>query len=395
MSKKRKIFETFIGLFILASLFYYFGFRQGLTKAEPRIVYKNNPRINADFSLFWQAWNVLKQKYVDPDKLSDSKMLYGSIEGLAESTGDPYTTFFSPKEAKILKEDLQGEFGGVGIVISIRDGELTIISPIKNSPGYKAGLKAGDKIVTVNGKSTVGVSLEKDVEDIRGKIGTKVVLGILRKGWDEPKNFVIVRKIISEPTLDFKMEKGNIAYIHLYSFNQKLAFELYKTALTINLKKPKGIILDLRDNPGGYLGTAVKVASLFLDKNELVVKERFRDKSEQEYKSSNIGLLKNYPLVVLVNGGSASASEILAGALKCDRHIPLIGEKTFGKGTVQEIVRLKNNSQLKVTVAKWIFPNGKEVGKGIEPTIKIKNSKDKDLQLEKAIEIIKSSKNIN
>jgi len=388
MKNKKKFLEIFVGLLILAGLFYYFGYQKGLTKAEPQIIYKDNPELNADFSLFWQVWNLLKHKYIEGEKLSDQELLYSAVQGLAQGTKDPYTVFLRPNQAKILNEDLKGEFGGVGIEISIKHGELTIIAPLKGTPGDKAGLKAGDKIVSINGKSTVGISLEEAVEKIRGKKGTEVILGISRKNWNEPKDFKIKRGKIAIPTLDFEMKNKNIAYIHLHNFNQKSVIKLYKTALILAFKKPKGIILDLRNNPGGYLNVAVDIASFFLDKNKIVVKEKFKDKSEQEFKSSPIGLLKDYPLVVLINKGSASASEILAGALKHNRNVPLIGEKTFGKGTVQEVKELKDNSQLKFTVAKWILPNGQEIGEGIEPTIKVENKDDKDLQLEKAMEII-------
>jgi len=353
---------------------------------------------NVDFSLFWDVWNLLQTRYVDKDKLDDQKMVFGAIEGMVNSIGDPFTMFLSKKENKRLREDISGEFYGVGIEIGIRKGILTVISPLEGTPAYKAGLLAGDKIVKIDGESTTDITLDEAVSKIRGKRGTRVVLTILRKknGEEEIKDFEITRDRIKIPTVKWEKIEPDIGYIQLFSFNQVAKLQFDKAIRSL---KEQGagdkLILDLRNNPGGLLDLAVDISSYFLDPGDIVVIEAFGDGRREELKAKNNGVLKNTKVVVLINKGSASASEIVAGALHDNRGIILVGEKTFGKGSVQQVEELRYGTSLKITIAKWLTPNGRSISdEGIEPNIVVKRTEedienDEDPQLDKAIEIIK------
>jgi len=276
----------------------------------------------------------------------------------------------------------------------VKNDQLMIVAPLKDSPAEKVGLKAGDKIMKVDGKDTYGMIIEEAVKLIRGEQGTTVKLAILRDSFKEPKEFSIVRDIIRVPTADSKMI-GDVAYIHLYNFYEQSPFMFYQAAVKAAMKNPKGLILDLRDNPGGYLDAAVNLAGWFLENNSTVVTEEFGSGEKQVYTSYGNGLFRDLPVVVLINGGSASASEILAGALKDIKGIKLIGEKSFGKGTVQQLETLKDGSMVKITVAHWRMPGGELIDKnGIDPDFEVKISEEDiiaghDPQLDKAIEVIK------
>ena len=315
---------------------------------------------------------------------------------MVHSLGDPHTEFFNPEDGKKFEEDIQGNFGGIGAEIGTRDDHLTVISPLKGSPAEKAGLKPKDIILAINTSSTENLNVEEAIGFIRGEIGSKVTLTIFRDGWEKPRDFAIVRENIVIPTLEFEMKEGNIAYIRLDSFNANANLLFYKAIVQVLSNGSKGIVLDLRNDPGGYLQVAVDIAGWFLPRGTLVVKEVSKKSEEQKLFSSGNASLKDFPVVILVNSGSASASEILAGALRDHRGIKLIGETTFGKGTVQQIETLKDGSSIKITVANWVLPKGGIIeGKGLTPDYEIKLSdddidKDKDPQFDKAIEILKS-----
>ncbi len=361
----------------------------------------------ADFSLFWDTWNSLHSKYVDRNTLDTQKLIYGAIQGMVNSIGDPYTVFFEPQQSKKFQEEISGSFGGVGIEIGKRQDVLTVIAPIKDTPAYKAGLKAGDKILRIDDKPTTDLSIEEAVNLIRGKRGTPVTLTISSNGADT-KEVEITRDTIKIPTIAWEMLESNgkkVAYLQLFTFNQNIDAEFQKAAQEISKSEAGRLILDLRNNPGGLLDSAINIAGWFLDKDQIVTVEAFSDSSKNEFKSSGNGLLKTYPTIILINGGSASASEIVAGALHDNRGIRLVGEKTFGKGSVQELQQLKDGSSLKVTVAKWLTPNGISISDtGIEPDIKVELPKEKiekeefefelgkqgkDPQLDKALELLR------
>ena len=359
---------------------------------------------NLDFSLFWEAWAKLEEKYVDHSKIDYKKMLYGAITGMADSLKDDYTVFFPPEDSKIFKEDVNGEFSGVGMEIGVKNSTLTVIAPIEGTPAERAGLMAGDKIVKINGQDSGDMAVDEAVKLIRGQRGTEVSLTIFRDGWDDVKDFKIIRDVIEVPSIKLEMlaspgEAGGkadgIAHIKLYQFSEVARSSFNKAGLEILNGPAKKIILDLRNNPGGYLEVAQDIAGWFLEKGELVAIEDFGGKEEnQEYRAKGPSNFSSYKMVVLINKGSASASEILAGALRDNRNVPLIGEKSFGKGSVQQLEELREGS-LKITIARWLTPKGTMInGQGLTPDIEVKMTEEdyknkKDPQLDKAIEVLK------
>ena len=386
-----------VGLVLVIGASYFLGFQGGLQKAEPQIIYKDNPEIAADFSLFWKAWETLKESYVYNKDLSDQEMLYGAIAGMTSSAKDPYSVFLKPSDAQKFEEDLSGNFGGIGAEIDIRNNQLIIVAPLKDTPAERAGLKSGDKIIKIDETfSNTLTTVEEAVKIIRGPKGTTVLLLILRDGWESPKETPIVRDIISVPTLDWEIKPDKIAYIRLYNFNENAPLAFYKAVLPVLLSDSRGLILDLRNNPGGYLEVAVNIAGWFLNSGDIVVREEFSSGKEEYFKAQGNSALVNLPTVILINQGSASASEILAGALRDLRHLKLIGETTFGKGTVQELKRFKDGSEMKISVARWLLPNGDAIDKkGLTPDIEVKLTEEdakasRDPQLDKALEILKT-----
>ena len=355
-----------------------------------------------NFALFWEVWSSLNNKYVDTNKIDLQKMLYGAIEGMVNSVGDPYTVFFEPVISKKFQEEISGAFGGVGIEIGKRNDVTTVIAPLQDTPAYRAGILAGDKILKVNGKIVTDMVIEEVVNLIRGKVGTKVTLTISRNGESATRDFELTRETIRIPSVKWQLLDDNIAYLQIYTFSQNVDPDFEKAANEILKSSATKLIVDLRNNPGGLLESAINLAGWFLDKNQIVTMEKFRNGTQEEFKSTGNGSLKIYPTIVLINGGSASASEILAGALNDNRNIQLVGEKSFGKGSVQELEQYAGGSSLKVTIAKWLTPKGRSISDlGIEPNYKVEIPKDteegslelgkpgKDPQLDKAIELLK------
>lgn len=351
---------------------------------------------DVDFNLFWDVWRRLEDKYVDRDKADRKDMVLGAISGLVKSLKDPYTEFMPPAETKQFQEDISGSFGGIGAEIGIRRGTLVVISPLKDSPAQIAGLKAGDKILKVDDTFTADLTLDQAVRLIRGEKGTTVRLMILRDTFDQAKEFKVVRDVIRVPIITTEKREDGVFVIKLHHFTENAAFEFRKAIKEFFESGSKKLVFDLRNNPGGFLLISVDIASWFLPAGDVVARERFADRSEEIYRSSGYRLLQDVPVVVLVNEGSASASEIVAGALRDIRGIKLVGAKTFGKGSVQEVQNLAGGSSLKVTIAKWLTPKGEEInGTGLEPDIKVELPKEeeqdpkKDKILEKGIEVLK------
>ncbi len=353
-----------------------------------------------DFAPFWKAWNLINEKFVAASTTAptttDQEKVYGAISGLASSLGDPYTVFFPPVEAEQFAADIRGNFEGVGMEVLAQEGVLTVIAPLKNSPAQAAGMLAGDKIIRIDGKTTSGLSTEDAVQLIRGKGGTTVTLTVARDGVKEPFDVAIVRAVIDLPVIaTHKLENG-IFKIDLYSFTATSP-NLFRGALReLITSKSDKLILDLRGNPGGYLEAAIDMASWFLPASKVIVKEDFAGtQDEKVYRSRGYDIFNdNLKFVILVDRGSASASEILAGALQEQGKAILVGDQTFGKGSVQELVDLTSDTSLKITVARWLTPNGNSISaKGVTPdylvpyTLADKNAK-RDPQLEKAIEIL-------
>jgi carboxyl-terminal processing protease len=332
------------------------------------------PDQSADLTDFWKAWNALDANYVithaSSTLPSTKDRIYGAIQGLAASYGDPYTVFFPPAEAKEFSDTISGSFAGVGMEIDIKDDVLTVIAPLKGTPAATAGIKAGDQIAAINGKSTDGVAVDEAVNDIRGPVGTTVDLSIIRDG--QPLDVKIVRETIQVPETDDGLDAtSGVYHIALYEFTANSASLFDQAFDRFKASGSKKLVIDLRDNPGGYLDAAVDIASHFLPKGATVVTEDFDEKEPSDVHTS-LGyndLPAGTKVVVLIDGGSASASEILAGALQDDHDATLIGEKSFGKGSVQTLIDLDGGS-LKVTVARWITPAGHWImGNGITPDI--------------------------
>lgn len=354
-----------------------------------------NQPSDVNFSEFWDVWNLLQDNYVDKTKLEDKKnLLYGAIEGMVNSVGDPYTVFLRPKESKAFMQQISGSFGGIGIEIGQRDGVITVIAPIKDTPAAKAGLMAGDKIIKIGDKSTQGMNIDEAVSLIKGPKGTPVKLTYLRNGAKEGVEVTIIRDTIKIPSVDWKLVDGHTAYVQMFIFNKNLDDDFDKIAKEIKKSSADRIVLDLRNNPGGLLDSAVNIASYFMDSDKVVTVEKFGDGKENTFKTTANGMLKNYPLVVILNKGSASASEILAGSLKDNRGVTIVGETSFGKGSVQEVRDLPEGASLKITIAKWYTPKGDSISEhGIKPDVEVKLTEEDvkaevDTQLDKAKELI-------
>ncbi|KKU51594.1 MAG: hypothetical protein A3H69_03420 [Candidatus Sungbacteria bacterium RIFCSPLOWO2_02_FULL_47_9] len=399
-----------IGIILAACAIIAVSFMSGVFLGEQRTpspdyvinVSGKNPSVPlqhaADFSIFWDVWSRLEDKFVDKQKIDPEKLVFGAVDGMVKSLGDPYTVFFPPEEAKRFNDDIHGEFGGIGAEIGMRKGILTVISPLKDSPSEHAGILAGDKILKINSTSTLDLTLDEAVSYIRGEKGTPVLLTIVHEKAETAKEIKVIRGTIQIPVTDTKKLEAGIFYIHLYNFNENSPREFRKALIEFQNSGSTKLILDVRNNPGGYLQAAVDMASWFLPEGDVVAREHFSSGEELLYRSVGYRVLERTPVVVLINQGSASASEILAGALRDKRDIKLIGQKSFGKGSVQELEQLLGNASLKVTIAKWMTPNGHSINElGLEPDIAVEIKQEdvdntRDPQLDKAVEVLKSVK---
>ncbi len=370
----------------------------GIKEKKPIIINKDSQKITEnkiDFELFWKTWNEIENKYVDKDKIDSQKMVYGAIKGMVSSLEDPYTIFMDPKETKEFNNDITGTFEGIGAELGIKEGVLMIITPLADSPAEKAGLRPQDKILKIEDTISSDFSIDEAVKKIRGQKGTNVRLTILHKDENEPKEITITRNTINIKSVELSFDK-NIAFLKISRFDGNTGKDIKKNANEILARSPKGIVLDLRNNPGGYLDSSIEVAGVFLPKKSLVVAEDFGNGEKKNHFSRENPLLEKIPIVVLINEGTASAAEILAGALKDNRRIKLVGEKSFGKGSVQELVDLDsgNESSLKITIAHWLTPGGLNINKeGIRPDVEIKLTKEdyennRDPQKNEAIKLL-------
>jgi carboxyl-terminal processing protease len=330
-----------------------------------------------DLSQFWKVWQLLDEKFISASStelLSEEDKINGAIQGLVATYGDPYTVFLPPVESAAFTEDISGNFSGIGMEVGIRDNVVTVIAPLPETPAEKAGLVSGDLVLKIDGESTEGMRIDEAVRMIRGEKGTTVVLSIFREGELEVREISVVRDTIDIPTVVTE-EVDDIFIIKLYSFNAIAEMKFQEALRQYTKSNSKSLILDMRGNPGGYLQSAVSIASFFLPAGKVVVREHYGEGDEEKlYRSQGrtIREFKPNEMVILVDGGSASASEILAGALREHGTATLVGVDTFGKGSVQELIPLPDGSAVKITVARWLTPEGISIShEGLKPDIKI------------------------
>lgn len=421
MKEKTRKFYKVAGLVIVLIAVFVTGYNFGrsnepeLNKVVGLVDLENGKPEDVDFSAFWKTWNVINEKFV-PVTSSTTKAVnsqdkvWGAIMGLASSLGDPYTVFFDPEEAKDFEAEISGQFEGVGMELGIRDNQLTVVAPLKDTPAERAGVKAGDRILEINGLPAINISVDAAVKKIRGKKGTEVEL-VLQREESGTITVKIVRDVINIPIINTEMKKvtadghvekitglrsDGVFVIRLYSFTSTSP-NLFRGALRdFIVSGSNKLIIDLRSNPGGYLEAAVDMASWFLPAGKIVVTEEYANNEQNQiYRSRGYDIFsKNLKMVILLDAGSASASEIFAGAMQEYGLAKIVGTKSFGKGSVQELVPITDDTALKVTVARWLTPNGRSISdSGLEPDYEVKVTAEeiaegKDPQMDKAVEIL-------
>lgn len=349
---------------------------------------------DVDFESFWEIWNLIESKYVSNNGLDRQQMFWGAMMGLVDSLDDPYSVFFPPKEAEIFESSVRGDFEGVGMEIGMRNNVLTVVAPLKGTPAEKAGIKAGDQILKIDDTVTADINIDEAVDLIRGERGSFVKLTVFREGEDEPLEIDVMRDVIEIPVIETEKKDNGVFVISLYSFSAR-ATEAFRESLREMIQSGSDkMILDIRGNVGGYLEAAVDISSWFLPSGEVVAREDFGNGEEHVYRSRGYNIFNDLPMVILVDQGSASASEILAGALSEHGIATLVGQKTYGKGSVQELIDIKDGGSLKLTIARWLTPNGRSISKeGLDPDVEVEFTKEdfdagKDPQMDKAIEIL-------
>jgi carboxyl-terminal processing protease len=412
--KKNKIWKSFLRIFLaliiaffVFSLGAYLGVHDDVVKefARKEVLYmgklkgkydtqNNEWTQNVNFELYWDTWDLIRDNYVGSEEISDKEMFYGSLRGLVSSLDDPYTEFMDPSDFKNFQDDMSSSFEGIGVEIGIRDDILTVISPLDGTPAFDAGIIAGDKIIEIDGESTKNMNINEAVSRIRGPKGSEVVLSIFREGLEEIQEISIIRETIIIESLEYEEVEDGVFSIKITSFNDDTEYLFFEAVKDIMSLDPQGIILDLRNNPGGYLDASVSILGEWID-GEVAVIEKFGPEHLVDYKARGLNRLSDISTVVLINRGSASASEIIAGALRDHNKAYIIGRKSYGKGSIQMINNLREGSAVKITVAEWLTPNGQNINEeGIEPDEVVENTLDdylerKDLKMEAAIEFFK------
>ncbi|MGI6374222.1 MAG: S41 family peptidase [Patescibacteria group bacterium] len=403
MSKTKKIIIA-IALLLAVPLSFNLGFKIGQgsklgSLTAQLLAYSENSRASGDTqdsfvaNMYFEVWDALKTGHVDKNKIKDQELFYGSLKGLAQAVDDPYTVFLDPADTQDLLEDLTGVFEGIGAEIGLRDDIITVIAPLDDMPAKQAGVLAGDRIYAIDGEPTIGLTLDEAVKRIKGPKGTIVTLTIIR-GTGETKEIEIERGVIVVKSVKTELRADGLAVVRISNFNDDTLKLFNRATDELLAAGAKGIILDLRNNPGGYLDTSIDIASAWISSGPIVA-EQFADNKREEYFARGVARLAEIPTVVLLNGGSASASEIVAGALRDYKKATLVGEQTFGKGSVQSIQGLSDGSSLKITVAKWLTPAGDFINdKGISPDIEVgltidDFNNDRDPQLDQAIKTLK------
>ena len=345
---------------------------------------------DVEFGLFWEIWEMLQDDYLR-GPAPEKDLFYGAINGLVEGLGDPYSEFFDPREADIFESDLEGKFEGIGAEIGIRDDQLVVVSPLADSPAEIMGILAGDSIYLIDGVETAGMSVDEAVRRIRGPRGSMVVLTVSHNGIETIEDITITRDVIRLHSVTWDVTDDDIAIIRIAFFNADTAGLFNEAVISVMQSNVDGIVLDLRNNPGGFLDRAVSVAGEWIGTDTVVI-ERDEDGQLTPYPSTSVGRLARTPTVVLVNGGSASASEIVAGALQDYGYATIVGEQTFGKGSVQEYREMVDGSAVKITIAEWLTPKERSIDQnGITPDREVAFDADAfaegvDVQLEAALE---------
>src|SRR3989344_402833 len=403
LPKREKPSKVIIIALVVAILSFLGGYQTGkkgfiYEPKEFKVVNQAESPKEVDYQLLWDAIKVVQEKYIEKSPTPE-QFLYGAVRGAVGAAGGPYTAFFEPRDLETFKTDLKGSFDGIGAEIGKRDGNIVIVSPLDESPAEKAGLLAKDIIVKVNGEVLADWTVEEAVSKIRGKRGTEVTLTIVREGRTQPFDVKIIRDKIEIKSVKWEYKQTtvqgkskNLAVITVSRFGDDTKSLFDKAVNEILTRSVDGIILDLRNDPGGYLQTSVELASAWVKPGDIVVSEAHSDGTTKNYNAEGSNRLSGIKTIVLINGGSASASEIMAGALQDHGFAKLVGEKSFGKGSVQELVDLRGGAAVKVTVAKWITPGGKNLNKeGLHPDIEVKLTEaditaGKDPQMERAIE---------
>ena len=367
-------------------LIYSVGFYSGKYGIPPRQYSAGQTGRAVDLTNFWQTKRLIEDRGVHDVNSQD--LITGATKGLVEGIGDPYSDYLTKDEMKQLNEALSGTVEGIGVEIGLQDGadgkEVTVIAPLPDSPAARAGIVAGDRFVSVDGQPTAGLSIDAVAKKVRGSKGSTVKIEVKSAGQSPARSLTLTRETVKSPSIKLEY-RNNVAIIMLSRFGDDTKDALDKAVTDIQAKHPRGVILDMRSNPGGYLDGAVDVTSVF-EKSGLVVKERFAHGKTEERSVSNDGRLADLPLVVLVNKGSASAAEITAGALRDNRHVKLVGEKTFGKGSVQDLISLDQGAVLKLTIAEWLTPSGVSISKqGLTPDVAV-GSDNPEAQLQAALQ---------
>lgn len=385
---KKRILWAVIGLVSLAIIV------GGDVKASQ--AQKEKEQVYRNIELFLDAMKIVETQYIEP--VDNKKLIYGALKGMLGSL-DPYSAFLEPDLTQELQIETKGEFHGVGMEITLKDGIITVVSPIEDTPAWKAGIKAGDKIIEIDGESTKGLTTLEAARKLRGKKGTSVTISILREGATELKKITLVRDVIKVKSVKEDIVDGNLGYVRIRDFQERTAADLERVLKNLKNKNVKGLILDLRNNPGGLLSSAIEVSELFVPKGKTIVSIQGREKKDKNVFNSRREPIWENPVVLLINEGSASASEIVVGALKDNISSTVaIGMKTFGKGSVQNLIPLPDGSSIKLTTAHYYTPSGVCIeGKGIEPDISVQIPQDTtiipggkdDIQFQKALETLK------
>lgn len=395
-NKKKTVIWVIVALLVTNSITFFASNIISLGIGDKYIVSKNEYNLLNEFSKVFVIRDILEQKYVD--KIDENKLVEGAAKGIADGLGDPYTVYMNPQEYESFNINTEGTYEGIGLEVEMLNDKVVVVAPISDTPSAKAGLKSGDTIVGVNGKSISGKSLDDVVALMKGKAGTKVTLTIVRANTSATADITITRAKIVLKTVKSEMLENHTGYIKITTFDENSAANFKKALTGLESQGMKGLVLDLRDDPGGLLDQAVKIADELMGKGTIVY--TIDNKGKKEVETSDANKI-NVPLAILVNGGTASASEIVSGAVKDSKSGTLIGTKTFGKGLVQTIVQLSDKSAVKVTIARYYTPSGVCIqGKGIEPNIvidlpdnlkqKTELTRSEDVQLNKAVEVIKA-----